>query len=227
MKEGHGLVAGLLLAMAPLFPGGSSGAAGQEPPVRTLSREESRALETWARHLLADLPEASASAGEPSFQERETRRLWALYFLAVDHPRRLDEAREAAEALVGSGSAPEQRGIVEALAGALEVIRAKHSRWPPNKLKYLDAGITALDDLVARYPKAPGIRYLRLVSCYYLPFFLERGETVAEDFRALSHLLLEGPGVLPGPVFTAAKEFVMENGGLDAETRKRLQEALE
>jgi hypothetical protein len=115
---------------------------------------------------------------------------------------------------------------VNALAGALEVVRAKHSRWPPNKLKYLRRGVSALDRLVAEAPDDAVVRYLRLVSCFYLPFFLERDQSVKEDLRVLTELLPKGSGGFSGPVYSAVIRFVLENGDPAREEQMRLEAAL-
>ena len=218
-------ICSLWTASLPALPVGLE-AAAQEEPGPGPSPEESRALESWARELLAEAaaPEGQGETALPP--HRDVQRLWALYFLAVNHSSRLDEARVMARSLLERDLSPSLRESVRGLAGALEVVRAKHSRWPPNKLKYLEAGMGALDELVSRRPDSPEARYLRLVSGYYLPFFLKRGEAVEEDFRALAGLLPGGPGGMPSPVFRAAVLFVLEKGALEESRRAELQEIL-
>lgn len=184
--------------------------SGQEPD-----------LSVWARQLLES---ASVDSSGSATVDAAVKRLWALYFLAVEQSERIDDASLLSDSLL-NGSLPEhERGVVEGLTAALDVLRAKHSWWPPSRLGHLDAGLTALDSLVARRPEAPAERYLRLVSSYHLPFFLSRDETVREDFQALSDLLLAGPGAtLPLPIFPAVVAFVLKHGDFDAETRARLE----
>jgi hypothetical protein len=111
----------------------------------------------------------------------------------------------------------------EALRGALEVVRAKHSNWPPNKLKYLRSGAGILDEVVERNPDNPEVRYLRLVSFFYLPSLLRRDDSVEEDFRALIGLLPKGPGPLPPLLHQQVTLFVLENGEVKSEDRTTLE----
>lgn len=194
----------------------------QDEEGRQMSSEEAAALETWARELLAEIQEREGPLSGPSM-EMEVQRLWALYFLAVDHSSRLDDARELAAALLNREPPSWLRETVEVLAGALEVVRAKHSRWPPNKLKFLRAGMMILDDGVSRNPDSAEARYLRLVSCYYLPFFLDREEIVAQDFQALAEILPEGSRSMPAPILEAAVTFVLEKGDMEDQVRTQLQ----
>jgi hypothetical protein len=116
--------------------------------------------------------------------------------------------------------------VVRALEGALEVIRAKHARWPPNKLKHLKAGVSVLDSLVAVAPGSPQVRYLRLASCYSLPFFLSRDKSVKEDLAFLAAYLPDQDGAFSPPVHRLVLEFVLGANSLDPDQRLRIEEAL-
>jgi hypothetical protein len=85
-----------------------------------------------------------------------------------------------------------------AYEGALATLRAKHALWPPRKLQHLRAGLAVLDATIEAHPEHAEARYLRLMSCYYLPSILGRGGSVQEDFAALARLLPGAPGPVPG-----------------------------
>ena len=194
-----------------------------EDSVPLLSLEEGKALTDWAAGQLA-LLEAAPSEGSDALVG-DVARLRALYHMTVNEKDRLDEARELAMALRTNPALSGTLSVtVEALGGALEVVRAKHSRWPPNKLNYLESGISVLDQLVQKNPDNVEVRYLRLMSCYYLPFFVSRGDSVAEDFRVLTDLLPRGPGTMPPALYRGAVGFVLAKGDLNEEDRGRLQE---
>jgi hypothetical protein len=191
---------------------------------RVLAEEEVEAIQSWANRRLSALGESSGEGADIPLQ---VSRLRALYYLTLAEKDRLDEARALARSLSRDPDLPASlRPSVEALGGALEVVRAKHSRWPPNKLKYLNSGVSALDSLVAMEPANVEVRYLRLMSCYYLPFFVSRDDSVKEDFRALSRLLPLGGGPMPDVLYENAIRFVLENGELEEAAEKRLQETL-
>ena len=107
------------------------------------------------------------------------------------------------------------------------MVRAKHARWPPNKLKHLQGGARILDSLVARKPDNLEVRYLRLASYVFLPFFLRRDDSVAADLQTLAAHLPEYPGAFSPLVYQAVVRFVLENGALEGEERTRLENLLE
>ena len=87
-------------------------------------------------------------------------------------------------------------------------------------------GLAILDDVVARNPEHAEARYLRLMSCYYLPGILGRGRSVRDDFAALARLL---PGVqhrYPPDLYRAIASFVLENGQPAEPLRGRLEGTL-
>ncbi|HEU4561494.1 MAG TPA: hypothetical protein VFS20_26810 [Longimicrobium sp.] len=113
-----------------------------------------------------------------------------------------------------------------AYTGALVTLRAKHAFWPPQKLAHLRQGLAILDRTVERHPDHAEARYLRLMSCYYLPGILGRGGSVRADFAALARLL---PGVraqYPPDLYDAITRFVVERGRLPAEQRRELESTL-
>ena len=113
-----------------------------------------------------------------------------------------------------------------AYAGALVTLRAKHAFWPAQKLRYLREGLAILDRTIASHPDHAEARYLRLMSCYYLPGILGRSGSVRADFAALARLL---PGVreqYPPQLYDAITRFVVERGRLPAEQRRALEDTL-
>lgn len=210
----------------------SARASAQEPPlqmdteVRTMDGDHARALERWALQRLRELEADGITAA--SGLETGTERLWALYLLSVGDKDRVEEAENLAETLKGRAVA-EGSGTssIEALEAALQVVRAKHSRWPPNKLKHLRAGAGSLDGLVARRPDDLQIRYLRLASCFFLPFFLEREESVAEDMGILISRLPQEPDAFPPALSRGVTLFLLEFGEMTVEARDLLEAALE
>lgn len=114
-------------------------------------------------------------------------RLRALYFLSVSEASLLPEAERSLAWLVERSRIGAD--LRDAYKGAFEVVRAKHDLWPPAKLDALKRARPLLDGAVARSPDQVEIRFLRLMSCYYLPFFFGRSWSVEEDFGRLAKLL--------------------------------------
>lgn len=116
---------------------------------------------------------------------------------------------------------------LSAYRGALVTLRAKHALWPRAKLRHLRAGLAVLDSTIARHPDHAEARYLRLMSCYYLPGVLGRKWSVREDFAALARLLPHVRHQYPADLYDAVTRFVLERGALPPERRVELRAALE
>lgn len=113
-----------------------------------------------------------------------------------------------------------------AYQGAVQVVRAKHGLNPNRKMRFLKAGLPLLDSAVAAAPHQPEIRYLRLVSAYYLPFFLGRKPIAKEDFKALAGLLPAAKDAYPPRWFLSVARFVAEKGDLEDGQRRALEASM-
>lgn len=221
----------LLVAMA--LPSGGSAEAqlrGQEASVgqgegRVMEDAEKDALRRWALQRLQEVEPGSDRKPSDLPHHPDLERLWALYFLSVEEKEWEKPAVALADSLARN-PLPEDLHV-HALGGAIEVVRAKNSRWPPNKLKHLRQGLSVLDRLVEEEPRDPAVRYLRLVSCYYLPFFLEREESVKEDFAVLASVLPDRGDAFSPQVRHAVLRFVLDKGEVGEPDRTRLEKSLE
>lgn len=213
----------LLLALTiAVGPGSPTQLVAQE--ARVMADEEREALHGWALDRLGELDAGEGDLASALPHSLDTERLWALYFLAVEEREWEKPAVSLADSLADL-ELPEAVQI-RALGAALEVVRAKNSRWPPNKLKHLRIGISALNELVEAEPDDPVVRYLRLMSCYYLPFFLDQDELVEEDMNALAILLPEAGNAFSPYVFRGVARFVLDNGSFDEPVKARISASL-
>jgi hypothetical protein len=150
------------------------------------------------------------------------------YLAAVSDARAIPRALEEIERIRGGGVAAgsELDATLTAYRGALVTLQAKHAAWPPRKLRYMREGLALLDGAVAAAPDAAEARYLRLMSCYYLPSFFGRRGSVREDFAALARLLPQVRARYPAELYGAIARFVVEHGRLDPERRRALEATL-
>jgi 15-cis-phytoene synthase len=118
---------------------------------------------------------------------------------------------------------PEGAGLLMAYRGAVRVVRAKHGFNPNRKMENLKAGLPLLDSAVAAFPEQAEVRYLRLVSGYYLPFFIGRKPQVNEDFAALAKLLPVKAREYPPKWFLSVSGFVLAKGNLGEAQRTALE----
>lgn len=149
-----------------------------------------------------------------------------LYYEAIQSeraiPRGLAEVERQRTHTRDAGA----RATLTAYVGAFTLLRAKHGAWPPDRLRHTRRGLATLDSLIAAHPDHAEARYLRLMSCYYLPRILGRGWSVREDFASLSRLLPGVRGDYPPDLYQAIVRFVLENGHPSPEQRAALEASL-
>lgn len=158
----------------------------------------------------------------PSHLLQDLREAWVA---AVDEEAWIGVGTARLDALAERGAA--SPALLLAYRGAFDLLRSKHRLVPRAKLRHARAGLDALDRAVAAAPDHAEVRYVRLMSCYYLPFFFGRGDSVDEDFRALATLLPAVRGEYPAAWYEAAVHFVLEHGRLAPERASALRDALE
>ncbi len=147
--------------------------------------------------------------------------LRAQYVAAVSDEDRITEALQSIDAI--ENPSPE----VQAYAAAFEILKAKHAFWPMKKMRHLNEGLPILDTLVDAHPLDVEIRYLRLLSCYYLPRFLGRGDTVEQDTKALAHLLPGARENFPSELYSNMVKFVASSKSLTTDEVDKLNLSLE
>jgi phytoene synthase len=174
--------------------------------------------------------------GQPQNLDLQLQRLRILHPLSVHDATLLPVTRAARLQVLrtteqqtsrtrSSGTYHQTLALLLAYEGARDVVEARHAFWPRDRMEPLKRGLPRLDSAVRRDPDNAEIRYLRLTSSYYLPFFLGRKWSVREDFKALAGLL---PGVrtaYPAEWYVAITNFVLEKGNLDESDRTRLRRA--
>jgi hypothetical protein len=213
--------AALLLALAATY-----GAAGD---ARAADRAADRAAAGEPRGETAREPAGAVGDAIPGEPGEGLMRLRELYLAAVSDRSAID--RGLAE-VVSLRATPAARASVRLDAtlssyeGALVTLRAKHAVWPPRKLQHLRDGLAVLDSVVAAHPGHAEARYLRLMSCYYLPSILGRSDSVREDFAALAGTLPSVRAEYPPELYRAIVRFVLENGSPDPQARAALQQSL-
>ena len=191
-----------------------------EAPIRALVERVGKVIQRqqgWFAIMIflsmfASAPPA-ASATEPPWLDR----LRTYYVEAVED----EAALEDAEALIEAEARADP--TTRAYEGALIVLKAKHAFWPHRKVHYLREGLALLDALVEAHPENVEVRYLRLLSCYFVPSFFGRDWSVRDDFAALSRGLPEVADRFPAELFEVMVRFVLEHGSPDAHQRARLE----
>jgi hypothetical protein len=175
-----------------------------------------------AAALLAPAAHAGAQAPAPA----EIAGVRRIYGDAVGSERAIPRGLAEVERLRAGTRDPHALATLTAYRGAFTVLRAKHGIWPPDRLRHTRNGLAVLDGVVAAHPRHAEARYLRLMSCYYLPGIFGRAWSVREDFAALARLLPSVRGDYPPELYRVIVRFVMEHGHPSPEQRAALQASL-
>jgi 15-cis-phytoene synthase len=138
---------------------------------------------------------------------------------------RLDVTPEAAAA--GSANGAEVERLLTAFEGSFLALRARHGGWPRERLRWLRQGFDRMDAAVAAGPGMAEVRYIRLMSGFYLPGFLGRGDGVRSDLDALASLLPASRDRFPASLYPEVVRFVLEHAELDHDARRDLESALQ
>ncbi len=149
-------------------------------------------------------------------------RMRVLFVLGVKEEPFLAEGEKEARWLKTHLKPDSSQSLLLAYEGALRVTSAKHGFNLNRKWENLKAGIPMLDSAVSLSPKHAEIRYLRLVTNYYLPFFMGRKTKVRDDFLALGQLLPAVAREFPPKWYLNVAGFVLEKGKLEATEKEIL-----
>ena len=135
-----------------------------------------------------------------------------LYLNAVEQERAIPRGMAELDRQRAAARDAHVEATLAAYRGAFRLLRAKHGTWPPDRLRYTRQGLAVLDSVIALHPDHAEARYLRLMSCFYLPRILGRGWSVRDDFAALSRLLPSVRQQYPPELYHAIVDFVLKNG---------------
>lgn len=176
--------------------------------------------------LMITFADGSAAQAPPPGARTGLELVRHLYMNAVESERAIpggmaEVDRQRAAAKDGNVDA-----TLAAYRGAFTLLRAKHGTWPPDRLRHTRQGLAVLDSVIAEHPDHAEARYLRLMSCYYLPRILGRGGSVRDDFAALARLLPSVREQYPPELYRAIVDFVLRNGQPSSPQRAALQASL-
>lgn len=151
-----------------------------------------------------------------------------VYLAAVQDEASIDPGLDLLERMRHQrGEDGVEPATLEAYQGAFIALRAKHGTWPPARLRHLQDGLARLDAAVAMEPRNAEARYLRLITCFYLPRLFARQPTVDNDFAALAILLPDAAHNFPPALFATMTRFVLEEGEPTPAQERSLRAAIE
>jgi phytoene synthase len=220
------LGAALLLATIPLAAAPAPAAAQAEPQDRGARQTggqgnggEERTSARWAP-ALAEVPDAA--------WDRAIRSVGTLWVEAVERESAVATGLEAVASLRSRFDplSPDRDRLLRAYRGSFLALRAKHGGGPRQRLRDLRGGFELMDAAVAESPESPELRYVRLMSGFYLPAFFGRREEVGNDMEALIRVLPRSRSAFPRALYPEVVEFVLEHGDPADADRRRLKALL-
>lgn len=113
----------------------------------------------------------------------------ALFALAVDDRQALEEAMAVFRRHIDGGGA--EVPLATVYLGALYVLKARHSFWPFDKLKYAEQGLEMMARGVARAPEHLEGLFVQGAVCARLPALFGRRDDAERNFRRIIALLPE------------------------------------
>ena len=176
--------------------------------------------------MMITFADDSAAQAPPPGARRGLELVRHLYMDAVESGRAIPRGIAEVDRQRAAARNGEVAATLTAYRGAFTLLRAKHGTWPPDRLRHTRDGLAVLDSLITEHPDHAEARYLRLMSCYYLPRILGRGGSVRDDFAALARLLPSVRTDYPPEVYQAIVDFVLRNGDPSPAQRAALQASL-
>lgn len=161
----------------------------------------------------------------PSAADRALADIGELWVLAVEEEAAVHAGLEAIEVarVRLAPLTPERERLLRSYEGSFLALRAKHGAWPPARFRDIRTGHALMDTAVRAAPDDLAVRYIRLMSGFYLPGFFGRGDEVDADMAALIRLLPTGGRALPVDLLPEAVAFVLEHGAPDPGQRAVLR----
>jgi len=102
-----------------------------------------------------------------------------LFYDSVEHRESIEKAVTLFEQI---GRDETKKGVTLTYIGALEALKGKYGFFPMAKFSHVKEGLKIMDRGILESPLNIESRFIRGMTCHYLPFFFNRKDTAAEDF---------------------------------------------
>ena len=121
---------------------------------------------------------------KPDTLFEEARKLFALSLEDKEH---VQPAIELFEKIIEDPGNLHDRALV--YVGALYTVKAKHTFFPFNKLKWAKKGLGVMDDALSRAPEDIEVLFVHGTICHNLPGLFNRQDDARRDFNKIIELL--------------------------------------
>ncbi len=145
-----------------------------------------------------------------------------LFYASVTDKKQIEPALAAFQAI--RRDYPALAGRALTYIGAVEALRGKHAFWPHDKLHLAKRGIAIMDEGVAQAPDDIEALFIHSSTCYFLPFFFNRGKDAQEKFRTILQLLPRHFQAYEAGMIRNVVLFIAEKAHLDEDGQLLLQQ---
>ena len=105
------------------------------------------------------------------------------FYAAIEDKRQIEPAIALFKQI--EEAEPEYVGRTQVYIGALVALKGKHAFFPHTKFRWAKRGLAIMDRGLQESPVDIEALFIHGVSCYYLPFFFQRGDDAQQDFKEI------------------------------------------
>lgn len=106
---------------------------------------------------------------------------------------------------------PDLNGLAEVYIGSLTALKATYTYWPNKKMEWAKKGIAIMDEGLAKDPNNIESLFIYGTTCYYLPFFFEKGKDAENSLLKILDLLEAGRTIPEKELLKNAIQFIIDN----------------
>lgn len=110
-----------------------------------------------------------------------------LFALSIEDKEQVQPAIDLFERIIEDRGSLHDRAWV--YMGALYTVKAKHTFFPLNKLKWAKKGLSVMDDALSRAPDDIELLFVHGTICHNLPGLFNRQDDARRDFNKIIELL--------------------------------------
>jgi hypothetical protein len=140
-----------------------------------------------------------------------------LFYQSVENSKTIEKAKALFEEI---GKDQEYEGLTLTYIGALTALKGKFAFFPITKYRHAVKGLKLMDQGILKNPSNIESRFIRGMTCYYLPFFFKRKKTAQSDFKMIVNNLNNEYHRYDPEVIKDVTAFILENIELNAEEKE-------
>jgi hypothetical protein len=116
------------------------------------------------------------------------------------------------------------KGLALTYIGALTALRGKYAFSPIAKYRHVLNGLRLMDRGIAKSRDNIEARFIRGMTCFYLPFFFNKKKTAYSDFRAIVKQLHKDYHLYDAQLIMHVTDFLLKHAELNTEETRTIKE---